>query len=313
MIVKVKFNIEEEYFPSERHTVSEKRHPEKSMNVEVEEVFEEEFPVAFIVHEKRKVSETAESPLALFRQDANERIFSEEIRTYKGKLFRPVRVEFLSSVSLRFEPLSCLSRRLAPMLSFDDEDDAAVADNFSEESVVVKTNEDELREEIRMKAESYVVCNGVAWKECGEPIYRIRTSVAGRGKVNIVIGIEYFLQSERQLTDYRKELANVFNASEKDEAVSRAEKLKESWMQKGNDVCLIAEEWIDVVMPEMVLAEPQKTEQEIRRKEKRKKTKKILKKLRKFIRDESGNEDMEEVVEKVRTAFLEISALRKEF
>lgn len=154
-----------------------------------------------------------------------------------------------------------------------------------------------------------MIFNGVAWEECGEPLYRIRTQAGEGTKRKIELKIDYFLRTEQYLSDHLGDIRNIFNACERDEALSRAEKLKKNWLKKGIEAKVADENRIDVILSWMVLAEPKKI---MKRKENRKKTKKLLKKLERFVEEEEGNKEMEEIVLQLKVAMRKIEELREE-
>ena len=104
-----------------------------SCEIDVKEVSEKEFPIAFKVHDYTSVYENAES-YSDFDGNGEYKMFTEEIRTYNDKLYMPVRITHGSAVSCKFEPLSYIERVLNSYIFCDNDED------FSEESIIINDN-----------------------------------------------------------------------------------------------------------------------------------------------------------------------------
>lgn len=303
MRVKARYSAHEVYRPDWRCKETMERYETKSMEVEIKEMIEEKFPVAFVVHEMRYVDEAARYEKD-FRRQEEKKIFSEEIRTFRGRLFRPIRISFFSSVSRVYAPLKCISKKLSHVQYFRED-----YDFFSDESVVVESDDAEQQEKIRKKAESFVVFNDAAWEECGEPAYRIFTECSDKKGAEIELKIVYFPSGEEFDLSYLPEIPNIFNALEGNRATARAEELAKELAEEGMETRLINKERIDVILPEMVRLEPEKEEERLKRIESRKKVKELLEQMRRFEKDEEGNEETKEIRKRVRAAAEEISGL----
>ena len=109
------FNIEfwnmEKYLPTKRHRKLRERYVKNSFDIEIKEVTEKEFPVAFIVHDYQSVFENAKS-YDDFNGNGEFKMFAEEIRTNNERLYRPVRVTHGSAISLCFEPLEYIKKQI---------------------------------------------------------------------------------------------------------------------------------------------------------------------------------------------------------
>ena len=95
---------------------------------------EKEFPVTFIIHDYQSVYENAKS-YSDFNGNGDYRMFSEEIRTYDGKLYTPVRITHGTAISLYFEPLKYIKKQIedyAPYWKGGEE--------FTEESIIKESN-----------------------------------------------------------------------------------------------------------------------------------------------------------------------------
>ena len=86
MLFNIKFWSLQKYLPTKRHRKLRERYVKNNFDVEIKEVTKEEFPVAFIIHDYKKVYENAKC-YEEFEGHGDFRIFSEEIRTYYGNLY----------------------------------------------------------------------------------------------------------------------------------------------------------------------------------------------------------------------------------
>ena len=107
MKTTIKLWYEEKYLPNKRCRKLRERAVSKDVDIEVCEVTKEEFPVAFVIHDYESVYEGAKS-YSDFEGNGDYRMFSEEIRTYNGKLYKPLRVTYGTAISTNFESLDTL-------------------------------------------------------------------------------------------------------------------------------------------------------------------------------------------------------------
>lgn len=117
-----KYCYRQTYLPTKRHRIHRERYVEDTIKVNIAEPKEEEFPIAFIVHEP-VWKET--------RQDN-----AEALRTYKGRLYKPVRDFFAGLVVGEHRHRY----------------DAHHAEDFTEQSIVIEDNKSEVRKEINKTA-----------------------------------------------------------------------------------------------------------------------------------------------------------------
>ena len=61
MIFNIEFWNEERYLPTKRHRKLRTRYVKNSVDVEIKEPSEKEFPIAFIIHDYKTVYENAKS------------------------------------------------------------------------------------------------------------------------------------------------------------------------------------------------------------------------------------------------------------
>ncbi|MBD5534549.1 MAG: hypothetical protein HDQ99_02595 [Lachnospiraceae bacterium] len=247
------FNIEfwnmEKYLPTKRHRNLRERYVKNSVDVEIKEVTEKEFPVAFIVHDYQSVYENAKS-YSDFNGNGDYRMFSEEIRVYNGNLYMPVRVTHGAAISLYFEPLEYIKKQIeeyAPYWKGGEE--------FTEMSIIKEDNITECKEKIFRKVEDYIIYDGKVWKTCGEPMYNITTFGLGYNHG----GTGFFIQYH-----YNENISNknYFNALEREKAIAYGKKVAASRGDTKSVDGMGNHDIIEVLMPEMVRRNPQKEHEE---------------------------------------------------
>lgn len=158
MVFNIEFWNVEKYLPTKRYKKLRERYVKNSVDIDIKEVTENEFPVAFIVHDYQSVYENAKC-YADFNGNSEYKMFAEEIRTYDGKLYKPVRVTHGAAISLCFEALDYIKRQIedyAPYWKGGEE--------FTEESIIKENNITECQEKIFERAEDYIIYDGKVWK-----------------------------------------------------------------------------------------------------------------------------------------------------
>lgn len=185
MIFNINFWSMEKYLPTKRHRKLRERYVKNSVDVEIKEVSQQEFPVAFIVHDYKSVYENAKS-YDDFNGSGDFKMFSEEIRTYDGKLYMPVRVTHGAAISLHFESLNYIKDKLTEHMPY-----WIGGEEFSEASIIKENNIAECKTKIFEQAESYIIFEGKVWETCGEPMYVINTFGLGHNHGGTGFFIEY--------------------------------------------------------------------------------------------------------------------------
>jgi len=237
------FNIEfwnmEKYLPTKRHRKLRERYVKNSIDVEIKELTEQEFPVAFIIHDYGCVYEENKS-------EATWEMINTEIRTYNGRLWKAVRYSECVSRGIGWMPIYYIKNRIedyAPYWKGGEE--------FTEQSIIKEDNITECKENIFRKAEDYIIFDGKVWKTCGEPMYMINTFGLGHNHGGTGFFIEYHYTSNISKNNY-------FNALEREQAIAYGKKVA---INRGdtNSVEEMGEhDIIEVLMPEMVKRNPQK-------------------------------------------------------
>lgn len=243
------FNIEfwnmEKYLPTKRHRKLRERYVKNNVDIDIKEATEKEFPVAFIVHDYKSVYENAKS-YDDFDGNGDFRMFSEEIRTYGGELYMPVRVTHGVAISLCFEPLEYIKKRIEDYTPY-----WKGGEDFTEESIVKEDNIAECKENIFRKAENYIIYDGRVWTTCGEPMYVINTFGLGHNHGGTGFFIEYHYNENISKNNY-------FNALEREKAIVYGKKVAANRGDTKSIDGMGEHDIIEVLMPEIVKRNPQK-------------------------------------------------------
>lgn len=245
MVFNIEFWNMEKYLPTKRCRNLKQRYVKNNMNVDIKELTETEFPVAFIIHDYQSVYENAKS-YDDFDGNGEYKMFSEEMRTYNGKLFKPVRISHGAAISTNFEPFDYIKQRIQDYAPY-----WKGGEDFTEKSIVKESDVEKCKETISSRAENYVIFDGKVWETCGEPMYNVTTFGLGHNHG----GTGFFIQY-----DYNPNISNknYFNALEREKAIAYG---KQVALNRGdtNSIDGIGErDFIEVLMPEMVTRNPQK-------------------------------------------------------
>ena len=237
------FNIEywnmEKYLPTKRHRVLRERYVKNSVDVEVKELAENEFPIAFIVKDYGWLYEEE-------NKDAEWGMISTEIRTYNGQLWKAVRYSEYVSHAVGWMPIDYIKYRIQGYTPF-----RKGGEDFTEASIIKENNIAECEENICKEAEGYIIFDGKVWRTCGEPMYVIRTFGLGHNHGGTGFFVEYFYNSNISNKNY-------FNALERDKAIAYG---KQVALNRGDTKSVDGmgeHDIIEVLMPEMVKRNPQK-------------------------------------------------------
>ena len=235
MLFNIEFWYKEQYLPTKRHKLLRERYVKSDVNVDIKELSEKKFPLAFIVHDYQNVYENAKS-YEDFDGNGEYRMFSEEIRTYDGKLFKPVRITHGSAISINFKSLDYIKQNLQDHAPY-----WKGGKDFTEKSIVKGNTRDECKQIIFSKAKKYLIFDDKVWEICGEPMYTIGTFGLGHnhGGTGFFITYSYFNALKREgAIAYGKQIA--LNRGDTDSI-------------EGMGECDI----IEVLMPEMVKRNPE--------------------------------------------------------
>lgn len=249
MKIDVDYYYTQKFLPTKRHKKIRKRQIKDTISVSVTKLTADVFPVVFIVHDMRSVQEGMASYEDYRSDKCDFCMFSEEIRTYKGKLYKPVRITHGAAISTVFEDESYVIHNLEWMARRDWSVDDG--NEFSEDSVVKNENKKEVRQMLRNAAKHYIYFDGKFWSVCGEPRYNITTFGLGHNHGGtgffIVYGYNHNIPND-----------NYFSALQREEAVAYGKAVA---LARGDTESIDGMEddrVIDVLMPEMVKVNPKR-------------------------------------------------------
>lgn len=151
MKTTIKIWYEEKYLPNKRCRKLRTRVSNKDVDVDVREVTENEFPIAFVVHDMQSVYEGATS-YSDFDGNGDYKMHTEDIRTYAGKLYKPIRISCGTAISTLFEPLAEMKYKL-----MEPEPYWMGGEDFSDQSIVKSDNFTEKLKIAKEKASSYLI------------------------------------------------------------------------------------------------------------------------------------------------------------
>lgn len=250
MLLNVEFWSKEKYLPTKRCRKLREHYVKNRVDVDIKELTEKEFPIAFIVHKNKSVYENAKS-YDDFDGNGEYKMFAEEIRAYKGKLFRPARITHGAAISTNFESFDYIKQILQDYASgpcWEDEDD------FTENSIVKENDREEREKTIFSKAEKFVICDGKVWNLCEEPMYRIMTFGLGHNHGGTGFFINYC--NPKFINE------NYFNALEREKAIAYGKQVALNRGDTHSAEGMGEHDIIEVLMPEMVTRNPQEDHRE---------------------------------------------------
>ena len=209
------------YLPNKRCRTERETFLSKDIELELQDLTEEEFPIAFIVHNYATVHEGAEDYMDFTERNCRgHQLYAEEIRTYHGKLYKPARVSWGAAISTVFE------KNPNRVIHFPDSGCYMHHDDrYTSESVILSSFEEEKYSMLQKTCDCYKAFDGKIWKMTGEPCYWVTG-----GCVLIEYGI---------FDDYRLPVTH-YSALDRDEMLSL---VKNEASRKS---------YIEVKMPEMV-------------------------------------------------------------
>lgn len=237
MLFEIDFWNMEKYLPTKRHRVLRERYVKNSMEVEIKELTEQAFPLAFIVKDY-DWTYTEE------KKDAEFKLTSTEIRTYDGKLWKAVRYSECVSQGVGWMPISYIKNRLEDYTPY-----WKGGKDFTEASIIKENNIAECKENILRKAEGYIIYDSKVWKTCEEPMYVINTFGLGHNHGGTGFFIEYYYNDNIPSRNY-------FNALEREEAIAYGKNVAANRGDTDSIDGMGDHDIIEVIMPEMVRRNP---------------------------------------------------------
>lgn len=241
MELKIAYCYNQKFLPTNMHKKLRERQIKDILKVNITELSSDIFPVAFIIHDLQDVQDGMTSYEDYKSEKCEYRMFAEEIRTYKGKLFIPIRITHGAAISTIFENESYIINYLERQCT--KKCDMYENDEFTEKSIVIKEDKEEVKQMLYNCSKHFVYFNGKFWRNCAEPIYNIETLGFGNNHGGTGFFIEY---------GYSNIMKNNFNALQRDDAIDYGKAIA---VGRGdtNSVNLIGKySNIEVIMPEMV-------------------------------------------------------------
>ena len=246
----MKFNIEffrtEKFFPTKRHRKERLREVRDNVEVDIQELVPDDFPVAFIIDDYCSVFDTPEYD----NNKTEYKRFQREIRTHNGELYMAVRISYGAAISTQYEPLSYIEDKLRDWYTRFSWYEKEESNEFSEKSIIVSDNKEERIAEIEVNAKRYVICDNIVWERTNEPMYLINTFGLGHNHGGTGFFIDFWYNPNISKNNY-------FNALQREEAIAYG---KEVATRRGDteSVDRIGEyDNIIVLMPELVKRNPQ--------------------------------------------------------
>lgn len=249
MKINVNYYYNQKFLPTKRHRNARERQISDILSVSYTELTTAEFPIAFIIRDRKSIQGGMTSYDDYRSEKCDFRMFAEEIRTYKGKLYKPVRITHGTAISTVFENVNYIINNLEYMTRknwySDDEKE------FSESSVIIEDNKKEVCQMLRKSAKKYIYCDGKFWRVCNEPRYVINTFGLGHNHGGTGCFIEY---------GYNPNISNknYFNALQRNEAIAYGKSVAISRGDTKSVDGMGDHDIIEVVMPEMVKVNPNK-------------------------------------------------------
>lgn len=246
MKLNVNYFYKQRYLPTKRHRKYRERKLSGVTSVTIREPASTEFPIAFIIHDMKSVCDGMKSYSDYESEKSVFRMFDEEIRTYKGKLYTPIRVTHGAAISTEFvnkqDIINCLEARDFWTPETND---------YSENSVIVDDNSKFVIKTIRDKAKNYIFFDGKFWKETNEPRYLINTFGLGYNHGGTGFFIEFYYNPNIPAKNY-------FNALQRDAAITYGKAIAARRCDTESVDTIGAYCDIEVLMPEMVKLQPNK-------------------------------------------------------
>lgn len=234
MQFSVPYYYKQQYLPTSRHRKTRGRYVLNTVEVEIAEPTEQQFPVAFVVTDYGYIYEEENASPKFI-------LHSTEIRVHNNMLWRAVRHSERVSHGVGWMPASMIVSELSCDRSYYKSDES-----FTEYSIDMGDNRAELEDVIQQKASQYIIFAGKVWRPCGEPMYNITTFGLGHNHGGTGIFVDYYYNSNLPAKNY-------FSALERERAIAYGKMVA---MRRGDtdDIDRIdsTPKMIEVLMPQMV-------------------------------------------------------------
>lgn len=241
MELKIAYCYNQKFLPTNRHKKLRERQIEDTLIVNITELSSDIFPVAFIIHDLQSVQDGMTSYEDYKSEKCEYRMFAEEIRTYKGKLYTPIRITHGAAISTIFENENYVINYLERQCTKNH--NMYKKDEFTEKSIVIEEDKEKVKQMLHNCSKHFIYFNGKFWKNCAEPIYNIETFGIGNNRGGTEIFIKY---------GYSNIMENNFNALQRNDAIDYGKVIAVSRGDTYSVNALGKYCNIEVIMPEMV-------------------------------------------------------------
>lgn len=249
MKIKVNYNYTQRYLPTRKHKNICEREVRDVISLNIKELIEDEFPIAFIVHDMQSVQDDMKSYRDYKSESCEFRMFSEKIRTYNGNFYKPLRITYGAAISTIFEDESYVIQNLERVTKANYQ--LKETKKFSENSIIIDDNSDDIKQTLRNSARNYIFYDGNFWSLCNEPRYVINTFGLGynHGSTNLFIDYHYNPNISSK---------NYFNALQRDEAIAYGKYIAMNRSDTESIDRIGEYDNIEVLMPKTVKVNPNK-------------------------------------------------------
>lgn len=249
--MRIGFMYEQEYLPNKRCRKPRTCNCYEEIEVELTEVQDEEFPVAFRVTQFSSVSEEKEVPKSHQDERTEFRPFTQELRYYQGKLFRKAYRRYGATIYCNQikdleEVAADLTRRMTYMSGkFDDSTPL-----ITPESILLNDNREAIIEKTRQQASRFILFKGEIWETCTEPMYVAMTFGLGGNHGGTTLMITEY---------YNPNIASecYFRASDREKAITYAIEAAKRRRDTESINRIGKDKMIEIVDPAMVRRVPE--------------------------------------------------------
>lgn len=213
------------------------------LRAEVKEVAKEEFPIAFITCKYQQFIDDA--------WHCREDMFAEEIRTYCGNYYRPVRKKFEGIIPTTEIVEAEKLKMVSPFFKRKFPYKVGHPEQYTKQSVHTSNTEKESREAVLAEASRWLILEGGIWEKCGEPMYYVQTFDFGNSYdgTYLLVGDCYNPFIPR---------SHYFAADKKTEAVLFAREEASKYGHTDSIKYMRKYAHIEICMPELVSRNPEK-------------------------------------------------------
>ena len=208
MKLNISYSYDQEYLPTKRHRKSRSVVVDDHASFEIEELYLEDFPLAFEVEDYSSVYAEAsyDNSNSIFQ------LFREEIRTLQDALYKPMRYGSGAAISTEFLPLEEIEKNIcAGFRKYHYQADLPM----TEKSILLADNREEILRKIQKEVENLVFCDGCFWKNCREPMYLVLTFGLGHNHGGTGFFVEDYYNGNISHQNY-------FTALQREEAIQYA-------------------------------------------------------------------------------------------